>query len=152
VVDRIVEDVVQRVVVLVLGLDHLRPEALAEDVVPAAMALVEGPGVLAVQVSHPVREIRQGRLDEQVVMVAQEASGVEAPAVPPLDAPQDLEEDRPVTVVPEDRRVIVPLRPDVVVGAGGEVAVGASHPGDRSGGGGARSPISGSRRRAVTDR
>jgi hypothetical protein len=127
VVDRVVEDVVERVVVLILGLDHLRPEALAEDVVLAAMTLVEGPGVLPVEVSHAVGEVGQGRLDEEVVVVAEEAAGVEAPAVPPLDAPQDLQEDRAVTVVLEDGRVVVPLCPDVVVGAGGEVAVGTSH-------------------------
>ena len=126
-VDRVVEDVVERVVVLILGLDHLRPEALAEDVVLTAMALVEGPSILAVEVSHSVREVGERRLDEQVIVVAEQAAGVEAPAVPPLDAPQDLQENRAVTVVLEDRPVVVPLRADVVIGAGGEVAVGASH-------------------------
>jgi len=131
-VDRVVEDVVEGVVVLILGLDHLRPEPLPEDVMLAAMALVEGAGVLAVEVAHAVGEVGQRRLDEQVVMVAQQAPGVEAPAVSPPDAPQDVEEDSPVPVVLEDRGVVVALRPDVVVGAGGEVAVRASHRGDRS--------------------
>jgi hypothetical protein len=90
VVDRVVEDVIERVVVLVLGLDHLRPEPLTEDVVLAAMALVEGPGVLAVEVSHAVGEVGERRLDEQVVVVAEQAAGMEAPPVPAPDAPQDV--------------------------------------------------------------
>ena len=126
-VDRVVEDVLEGVVVLLLGLDHLRPEALAEDVVLAAVALVEGAGVLAVQVAHPVREVRLGRLDDEVVVVSEQAAGVEPPAVAPLDLPQDVEEDCPVPVILEDRRVVVPLRGDVVVRAGLEVAVRASH-------------------------
>jgi hypothetical protein len=84
VIERVVDDVLDRVVVLLLGLDHPRPEALAEDVVLGAVPCVEGFGVLAVEVAHPVREVGGGRLDEQVVVVAHEAPDVEAPAVPPL--------------------------------------------------------------------
>jgi hypothetical protein len=64
VVDRIVEDVVEGVVVLILRLDHLRPEPLPEDVVLAPMALVEGAGVLAVEVAHAVGQVGEPRLDE----------------------------------------------------------------------------------------
>jgi len=64
VADRVVEDVVEGVVVLILGLDHLRPEALAEDVVLAPMAFVEGPGVLAVEVAHAVGQVGQRGFDE----------------------------------------------------------------------------------------
>ena len=52
--ERVVDDVLDRVVVLLLGLDHPRPESLAEDVVLAAVACVEGFCVLAVEVAHPV--------------------------------------------------------------------------------------------------
>ena len=65
-VDRIVDDVVHRVVVLLLRFDHPRPEPLAEDVVLAAVPLVEGAGVLAVQVAHAVGEVRKRGLDEEV--------------------------------------------------------------------------------------
>jgi hypothetical protein len=133
-VDGILEDVVERVVVLVLGFDHLRPEPLPEDVVLSAMALVEGPGVLAVQVPHPVRQVRERRFDEQVVVVAEQAAGVEPPPIPAPDPPEDLEEHRAVPVVQEDRRVVVPLRADVVVRPRGEITVRTSHPGDRSAG------------------
>jgi hypothetical protein len=123
-----VEDVVERVVVLLFGLDHFRPEPLAEDVMPAPVAFVEGPRILAVEVAHPIGQVRQRRLDEQVVVVAQKAAGVQPPAVRAPDASQDLEEDGPIPVVEEDRRVVVPLRSDVVVRAGREIAVRAAHP------------------------
>ena len=93
----------------------------------APVALVEGAGVLAVQVTHPVGEVRERRLHDQVVVVAEQAAGVEPPAIAALDPPQDVEEDCPVPVILEDRRVVVPLRADVVVRAGLEVAVRASH-------------------------
>jgi hypothetical protein len=133
-VDGVVEDVLERLQELLLGLDLLRPEALAEDVVLPAVALVECACVLAVQVAHAVGEVRQGRLDDEVVVVAEQAARVQAPAVAPPDAFQDLEEDAAVAVVPEDRRVVVPLRADVVEGAGREVAVRTSHRTERSAG------------------
>ena len=91
------------------------------------VALVEGAGVGAVQVSHPVGEVRQRGLDEEVVVVPHQAAHVSAPAVAPFDPAQDVEEDDPVSIVHDDRRVVVAADPDVVVGAGGEVAVGPSH-------------------------
>ena len=131
-VDQVVEDVLERVVVLLLGFDHPRPEPAAEDVVLSAVALVEGAGVLAVQVAHAVGKVRQRGLDEEVVVVAQQAAGVEAPAVTPPDALQDLDEDPAIPVVLEDRSVVVPLRSDVVVGADCQIAVRTSHSADRS--------------------
>ena len=126
-VDGVVEDIVEGVVVLLFGLDHSGPEALAEDVMLAAVPFVEGTGVLAVEVAHPIGKVGEGRLDDEVVVVTEEAACVEAPAIVAADALQDLEEDCAVTVVEEDRRVVVPLRPDVVVGPGGEVSQRASH-------------------------
>jgi hypothetical protein len=58
VVDGVVEDVLESALVLLLGLNVFRPEALPEDVVLAPVPLVEGAGVLAVQVTHPVGEVR----------------------------------------------------------------------------------------------
>ena len=127
------EDVLERFLVLLFGLDHFGPEASAEDMVLPAMAVVEGSGVLAVQVAHARGEVREPRLDDQVVVVAEQAPGVEPPAVAAADPPQDLCEDGPVDVVAEDRVVVIPLCPDVVVRAGFEVAVRASHRGDRTG-------------------
>jgi hypothetical protein len=148
--ERVVDDVLDRVVVLLLGLDHPRPEALAEDVVLAAVACVEGFRVLPVEVAHPVREVGGRRLDEQVVVVAHEAPDVEAPAVPPLHPPQDVDEGGAVIGVAEDRRVVVALRSDVVVRARREVAVWPSHPSDGSPGGRRDRASDGSWRRRAT--
>jgi len=133
--ERVVDDVLDRVVVLLLRFDYPRPEPLAKDVVLPAVPCVEGFRVLAVEVAHPVPEVGGGRLDEQVVVVAHEAPDVEAPAVSPLDPPQDVDEGGAIVGVAEDRRVVVALRSDVVVAARHEVAVWPSHPHDGSPGG-----------------
>jgi len=98
------------------------------------MPLVERTGVAAVEVAHAVGEVGERRLDDEVVVVPEQAACVQAPAVAPPDASQDLDEDDPVPVVEEDGSVVVPLRCDVVVGAVGEVALRSSHRGDRTAG------------------
>jgi hypothetical protein len=89
--------------------------------------LVEGAGVAAVQVAHPVGEVRERSLDDKVVVVPHQAAHVRAPAVAPFDPAQDVEEDDPVSVVPHDRRMVVATDPDVVIRTGGEVTVGPTH-------------------------
>ena len=84
-VEGILEDVVEGVGVLLLRLDQLRPEAAAEDMIAAPVALVEGSGVGAVQVPHAVGEVRRRRLDDQVVVVSQQAADVRSPAVAAFD-------------------------------------------------------------------
>jgi hypothetical protein len=93
----------------------------------APVAIVERARVLAVQVAHAVREVGERRLHDEVVVVAEQAAGVHPPAVAALDAGQNLDEERTVAVVEEDRRLVVPLGANVVVGAGCEVAVRSSH-------------------------
>jgi hypothetical protein len=127
VVNRVVEDVLEGRAVLLLGLDRPRPEAAAEDVILSAMALVERPGVLPVEVAHPLGQVRERCLDDEVVVVAEETAGVQVPAVPPANAFQDPDEDRPVGIVEEDRRPAVPFRADVVVRAGLGVSKRSSH-------------------------
>jgi hypothetical protein len=127
VVKGIVDDVFDRGLVLLVRLDHLRPVAAAEEVILALVALVEGPGVATVQVPHSLVEVRERGLDEQVVVVPHQAAHVGAPAVAPFDPAQDVEEDDPVSIVHDDRRVVVAADPDVVVRAGFEVTEGASH-------------------------
>ncbi len=126
-VERIVDDVVDRRLVLVLGLDHPRPVPPPEDVILSLVALVEGAGVGAVQVPHPVGQVRERRFDEEVVVVAHQAAHVRAPAVTPFDPPQDVEEDDPVSIVENDCRIVVSPDPDVVVGTRSEVTVRPSH-------------------------
>jgi len=151
VVDGVVEDVVERPLVLLFGLDRLGPEPAAEDVVGTAVSFVEGARVLAVQVAHAFGEVRQRRLDEQVVVVAEEAAGVQPPAIAPADPLQDPDEDGPVPVVGEDWRAAVPFRPDVVVGARDGVTERSSHGGDRTGACRGRWAKSVSRHARVTD-
>jgi hypothetical protein len=127
VVERIVDDVVDRRLVLVVRLDHPRPVAPPEDVILPLMALVEGAGVGTVQVPHPVGQVRERRFDEEVVVVAHQAAHVRAPAVTPFDPPQDVEEDDPISIVQDDRRIVVSPDPDVVVGTRSEVTVRPSH-------------------------
>jgi hypothetical protein len=128
VVERVVEDVFDRVGVLLLRLDQFRPEAPAENVVVAPVALVEGAGVAAVEIAHPVGEVRKRGLDDHVVVVAHQATDVDAPFVAVHDAVEDVEKERAVVVVPDDRRVKVPTRHDVIEGPGGEVTAWAAHP------------------------
>jgi hypothetical protein len=132
VVDGVLDDVVERGVVLLLGLDHLRPVAPAEEVILAAVSFVEGPGIAAVQVPHPQVEVRLGGLDQEVVVVSHQAADVHPPPVAPLDPPENLEEDDPVRVVAHDRGMVVPAGHDVVASAGAEVSAWPSHVGERS--------------------
>jgi hypothetical protein len=92
-----------------------------------AVTLVEGAGVLAVEVAHPLGQVSERRLDDEVVVVAEETASVQAPAVPPADPLQDPDEDPPVGIVEEDRRPAVPFGADVVAGAGLVVAERSSH-------------------------
>jgi hypothetical protein len=151
VVDRVVEDVLQRLRVLLFRLDHPGPEPFAEDVVASAVTLVEGAGVLAVEVAHAIGEVRERRLDDEVVVVAEQGASVQPPAVAAADARQELEENGTVPVVKEDRSAAVPLRADVVVRAGGELTMRSSHDGDRTAGAGSRTAPCVSWRARVTD-
>jgi hypothetical protein len=54
VVEGIVDDVVDRRLVLLVRLDHLRPVAAAEDVVLPPVTFVEGAGIAAVQIPHSI--------------------------------------------------------------------------------------------------
>jgi hypothetical protein len=96
-------------------------------VVAAAVEGVEGAGVLAVQVPHALREVRFGCLDEEVVVVPEQAAGVEPPSVPADHAAQLVEEDAAIVVVEEAQSSVVAAGRHVVPGAGGEVTSGTGH-------------------------
>jgi hypothetical protein len=125
--DRVMEDVLQHGLEVLLRLDEAGRETLPEDVVAAAVDGVEGARVLAVQVAHSLGEVRFRCLDEQVVVVAQQAARVEPPAVPPEHAAKLMQEAAPVVVVQEAQPSVVAARRDVVPGAGGEVAARTGH-------------------------
>src|SRR5438270_6638420 len=65
--DRVLQDVLQRRLEMLVGLDQARGEAFAEDVVAASVEGVEGAGVFAVEIAHAGREVRLPRLDDEVV-------------------------------------------------------------------------------------
>src|SRR5262249_56959939 len=114
--------------VLLSGPDPPGPERAPKTVSLGGVRLVEGPRLRAVKIAHPRREVRELGLDQQVVVVAEETARVQPPAVAPTDALQDSDEDRAVSIVHEDWRVVVPLRADVVVRAGLGKAKRSSHP------------------------
>jgi len=150
-VDRVVQHIFERLRVLLFRLDHSGPEPFAEDMVTSTVTLIESARVLAVQVAHAVGEVRERRLDDEVVVIAEQAASVEPPAVAAADAPQEPDEDGAVPVVEEDRSAAVPFRADVVVRADGEIAVRSSHRGDRTAGWSSRTGPCVSRRARVTD-
>jgi hypothetical protein len=95
--------------------------------VDAAMAFVEGACVAAVEVPHAVGEVRNRSLHDQVVVVAEQAGDVDAPAVPALHPSHDVGEDHAIPVVQHDRSLVVAPRRDVVIRAGLEVSPWTSH-------------------------
>ena len=125
--DRIVEYVLERGLVLLLGFDRLRPVAAPENVVLPPVPLIEGAGVAAVQIAHSLVQVGGGCFQDEVVVVSHQAADVDAPAVPAFDAPEEVEEHHPVLAVDDDRCAVVPAASDVVVAAGDEVAVGTAH-------------------------
>lgn len=95
--------------------------------VPRAVAIVEAACVVAVEVTHPCREVRHRRLNDDMVVVPHEAQSVDAPAIAAADPVQDPEKHVPVVCIGVDRAPIVTARGDVVEAAGHEAAEGASH-------------------------
>jgi hypothetical protein len=112
---------------MLVRLDQPRGKTLAEDVVAASVECVEGASVLAVEIAHSGGEVRVRRLDEEVVVVAHQAAGVEAPAVPADHAPKLVQENAAVVVVQKTQVLVVAAGRDVVPRAGGEIATGACH-------------------------
>ena len=109
--DRIVEDVLERGLVLRLRFDRLRPVAAPEDVILAPVPLVEGAGVAAVQVAHSLVQVGGGCFQDEVVVVPHQAADVDAPAVSAFDAPEEMEEHHPVLAVDHDGAWLFPRLP-----------------------------------------
>jgi hypothetical protein len=99
-------------------------EAVAEEVSAAAMAEVEPLGVDAVESAEAVRELLARAGDDEVVVRAHEAIGLDAPTLLGDDLGEEGEEHEPVAVVP--------VHVATVDAAGGDVvdAVGEEAPGD----------------------
>jgi hypothetical protein len=103
---------------VLVALDDPGGEALLEEVAATAVARVEAARVAAVQAVHPGGEADARRLDDQVVVRAEQAVRVELPAVS-ADADQKQRGERaPVDVVAEDVEPAGAARGDVVDAVG----------------------------------
>jgi hypothetical protein len=100
-VDRVGPDVFERSAVVILVLDDVGGEAVAEQVALAFSMAVEALGVDAVEPLHPVGETLAGGFEDQVVVRSQEAEGVAAPAVAVDRARQEFHEVATIDVVEE---------------------------------------------------
>jgi hypothetical protein len=73
-----------------------------------------GLGVAAVQELHAGGELRACALEHEVVVVAHQAEGVQAPAEPLDRLPEQAEEEAAIVVVQVDQRTRDPAAADVV--------------------------------------
>jgi hypothetical protein len=125
--DRVQDDIRDGGFVRIGVLDHLGPVAPPEKMVDPTVALVEGACVAAVQISHPLVEVRFGRLHNEVEVIAHQAGGVDLPAVAFLDPAEQPQQETAVVVIEDDRAVVVAAGDDVVHRSGFEVAVRSAH-------------------------
>jgi hypothetical protein len=103
--DRVVEHVVDRSREVFFVADHPRPEAFGEERAEASVAGVVLAGVVAVQPLHRLRELFRLGLDDDVVVGRHQAPGLQAEAEAPDRPPEVEQEEDPVRVVAEERRV-----------------------------------------------
>src|SRR3954468_12958085 len=107
---------------VVVTLEHPRFEAALEEVAGAGIAAVEQHRVDAVQPLHPARELRLGRLDEEVEVVVEQIPRVHLPAEPLGDVHQELEPRFPIPVVEDDRPLLDAAADHVVPGRARQLA------------------------------
>jgi co-chaperonin GroES (HSP10) len=125
--DGVLDDVATDSGELVLVLDRAAPEAFTEEMSPPEVASVEALGIAPVQLLEAGRQLGDGRLDDQVVVVRHQAERMEAPVMLPDDEVQQPEEDAAVVVVAVDRDPSGTARGDVEVAVGEDVAGAACH-------------------------
>jgi hypothetical protein len=112
--DRVLEHVAADPEVVVLRLDHLRPEPSLEDVARLVVPVVERHRVDAVEVVHALRDVRVRRLHDQVVVGRHQAVGVDRPPAPAGDLAEESQKELAVVVAAVDRRPADAARDDVV--------------------------------------
>src|SRR3712207_1202298 len=113
-VHRVAGDVGDRGPELLVGLDEARPVATLEQMAAPAVAVVEGPGVEAVEAPHSRAEVRLACLDERMDVIAHQAVGEQPPAHADRDAGELEQLRRAISIVPEDALTVVPPGVDVV--------------------------------------
>ncbi len=102
-------------------------KAFAEKVALAAVFVVEGLRVAAVQQLHPGGELGAGALDDEVVMVPHQAEAVHGPAVTAHDPLEQVQEEDPVEVVAVDEAAVDAAAGQVVDPVGEQEAGDARH-------------------------
>jgi hypothetical protein len=103
--DRVVADIAERGLEVLLVTDDPGAEAVSEQVAPAVPAIVEPLRIRAVEPSHAGREIVATRFDDDVVVRAQQGPGVQLPAEPAAARVQRRGEPVAIVTVAEDERV-----------------------------------------------
>lgn len=128
----VLDDVLAGLHEIALVVDHPRCEAAGEEVPETAMSLVEGLRVAAVQALEPARELRLGRVEDDVVVRRHEAERVDCPPETLCARAQEREEVPAVGVVDEDPAPVDAAREHVEVAVGKARAGNARHPSDES--------------------
>lgn len=95
-------------------LDQNRAKARLENVPLGLVPTVEAAGIEAVQLPHPDRDIRERRLDDEVVVIDQQAMRVEEPAVSLQDLVEGRQKPPVIRVIAENRLARIPPNDDVV--------------------------------------
>jgi hypothetical protein len=96
-----------------VAVDDAGVEATAEEVAGAFVPAVEALCMNAAQVLDARREVPPRRLDDEVVVVAQQAEGEDAPMVPVDRLGEDAKERDAIDVVVEDGAAVDPACVDV---------------------------------------
>jgi hypothetical protein len=96
--------------------DHTRLEAALEEVSAAVVAPVEADRVEAVEALHAGRELRLGRLDQDVEVVVEQVPDVNFPPEARLHLAEELVPGLAVEVVEHDRALLDAAADDVVPG------------------------------------
>jgi hypothetical protein len=101
-----------------IGLDETAVKAVLEDVTDEVVAPVETLRIAEVEVMHPLRDVRLRGLQDQVVVVVQQAIRMASPVASSYRPFEKSQEPRAVDVVGDDLELAVPARRDVVDPAG----------------------------------
>ncbi len=114
--DRVEVDVAADLEEVAFLFDQVALEAPLKQVPAATVAAVEVPGVAPVELLHAGREVRLGRFDEQVLVIAHQDEGVQPPAVDLDGAPQPRDPLVTVGVIADNGPPLVTAGDDVVEG------------------------------------
>jgi len=111
---RIEDDVASHLAQVRLALDQHRAVARLEYVATAAVDAIESLCVETVQLAHAGWQVGELRLDLEVVVVIEQAVGVEQPAEALEYTPKRLEEEQEVVLLEEAALAVVAARDQVV--------------------------------------